>query len=175
MVRRNLFSSRKSVAVLSVAASTLGLTTAGLATGAERIDNSRPGGRVRVVTAKLWPASALAAGDRVQRVLDLKTAGRRPARLIVTADRASPLTDPKLGMRLKIERCPKAWRAKSRVVFTCQARTTVSLPDGPAVGVHKLRKLSANGNNHLRLILTLPPAAANALQGQSAALVYSFR
>jgi hypothetical protein len=174
MVQLNLFSSRKSVAVLSLAVAILGLITAGLATGAERIDNSRPGGRVRVVGAKLWPASALAAGDRIQRVLDLKTGGRRGARLTVTARRASPLTDPKLGMRLKIERCPKAWRAKGKV-FTCPARATVSLADGPAVGVHKLRKLSGKGKNHLRLTLAVPQAASNALQGQSAALVYSFR
>jgi hypothetical protein len=174
MAHRNLFSSQKSVAVLSLAGAILGLITAGLATGAERIDNSRPAGRVRVVGAKLWPASALAAGDRVQRVLDLKTGGRRGVRLIVTARQASPLTDPKLGMRLKIERCPKAWRAKGKV-FTCPARATVSLPDGPAVGVHKLRKLSGKGKNHLRLTLAVPQAASNALQGQSAALVYSFR
>jgi hypothetical protein len=174
MAHRNLFSSRTSVAVLSVAGAILGLITAGLATGAERIDNSRPPGRVRVVGAKLWPASALAAGDRVQRVLDLKTGGRRGARLIVTARQASPLTDPKLGMRLKIDRCPKAWRAKSKV-FTCPARATVSLTDGPAVGMHKLRKLTGKGKNHLRLTLAIPQAASNALQGQSAALVYSFR
>jgi hypothetical protein len=77
-------------------------------------------------------------------------------------------------MRLKIERCPRAWRAKSKV-FTCPARATVSLPDGPAVGIHKLRKLSGKGKNHLRLTLAIPQAASNALQGQSAALVYSFR
>jgi hypothetical protein len=174
MAHRNLLSSQKFVAVLSLAGAILGLITAGLATGAERIDNRRPSGRVRVVGAKLRPASALAAGDRVQRVLELKTGGRRGARLIVTARRASPLTDPKLGMRLKIERCPKAWRAKSKV-FTCPARATVSLPDGPAVGIHKLRKLSGKGKNHLRLTLAIPQAASNALQGQSAALVYSFR
>jgi hypothetical protein len=162
------------VAVLSVAGASLGLITAGLATGAERIDNSRPTGRVRVVGAKLWPANALAAGDRAQRVLDLKTGGRRAARLIVTARQASPLTDPKLGMRLKIERCPKAWHPKG-LVFTCPTRTTLSLPDGPAVGVHKLRKLGGKGKNHLRLTLAMPASAPNALQGRSAVLLYTFR
>jgi hypothetical protein len=174
MAHRNPFSSQKSVAVLSVAGAILGLITAGLATGAERIDTSRPAGRVRVVGAKLWPASALAAGDRVQRVLDLKTGGRRGARLIVTTRQASPLTDPKLGVRLKIDRCPKAWRGKGRV-YTCPAHATVSLREGPAVGAHKLRKLSGKGKNHLRLTLAIPQTAPNALQGQSAALRYSFR
>jgi hypothetical protein len=163
----------KSLATLGTAVGIICLSTfANLASGAQRIHTRRPTGRIVVVGAKLTPAVNLAAGDRAQRVVDLKAGGRARVTLKVSAG-ASPLVDPRLGVRLKLERCSKAWRARG-AAYKCSGRTKLVLADGPALGRHTLRKLARKGKNHLRLTLTLPASAPNALQGQSARLVYTF-
>ena len=149
------------------------MTFANLASGADRIDNRRPSGRIRVIGAKLAPTLELAAGDRAERVLELKTGGRSRVKLLVTAPNASPLVDPNLGVRLRIDRCSKTWKQQG-AVYSCPGRAIAVLTDGPAVGRHPLRKLAGKRKNHLRLTLTLPQSAPNALQGQNAQLVYKF-
>ena len=168
MLRRSHISWRSVAAAAGLACL---MTFANLASGAARIDNRRPAGRIRVV-GKLVPALGLAAGDRAQRVLELKSGGRSRATLVITAG-SSPLVDPQLGVRLKIERCTKKWRAQ-RAAYSCAGKTFVVLADGPALGRHTLRKLARRGKSHLRVTLTLPQSAPNALQGQSAQLVYKF-
>ena len=164
----------KSLAMLGTAAGIVCLSTfANLASGAERIHTRRPVGPIKVVGPKPAPALNLAAGDRVQRILGLKTSGRARVTLVVSAA-ASPLVDPHLGVRLKIERCSSTWREKG-AAYRCPGRTRLVLADGAALGRHTLRNLARRGRNHLRLTLTLPQSAPNTLQGQSARLVYSFR
>src|SRR5438067_13629415 len=75
---------------------------ASLASGAGGIDNERHFGHIKIVTAGLAPAVGLAAGDRDERFLDLKTGGRSHVKLVVSSRPASLLVDPTLGLRLRI-------------------------------------------------------------------------
>jgi hypothetical protein len=149
------------------------MTFANLASGAGRIDNRHHRGRVKIVAAKLAPAVGLAAGDHDMRIFELKTGGRSQVKLLVRAPRSSLLVDPRLGVRLEIERCSKKWR-QSRGVSSCRGRTTVVLADSPALGRHVVRKLARKGKNYLRVTLTLPQSAPNELQGLTAELLYTF-
>lgn len=147
------------------------LTFASLASGAARIDNSRAHGLIAISHARFRPALNLVAGDRVQRVFDLRVRHRSHATLVVRAATASTLTYVGVGVRIRIDRCSRPWRARGKT-FRCRGRTVTSLRNSPALGRHTLRKLSGRRRNHLRLTLTLPSSAPNALQGQTARLVY---
>jgi hypothetical protein len=144
---------------------------ANLASGADRIHTRRPHARVKLVHSKFTPALDLAAGDRAQRVFDLRVRRRTRAKLVVSSG-TSPLVGAG-GVRIRIDRCSKAWRGHG-ATFSCKGKTSVVLADSPVLGKHVLRRLSGRTANHLRLTLTLPQSAPNALQGQTAKLVYRF-
>ena len=150
------------------------MTFANLASGAGRIFAARPHGRIAVVGAKLAPARLVAAGDRIQRVLELRTGGRARVTLIAAAKAHSPLADTGVGLRLRVDACTKVWRRIRGGGYACRGKSTVAAAEAPALGRHVLRKLRKRGKNHLRLMLTLPQSAPNALQGQSVELVYKF-
>lgn len=161
------------LAAIGTAAAVVCLVTfANLASGAVRIETRRPAGRIAVVYAKLSPAKGLAAGDRAQRIVDLRIRRGSSATLTVSAA-ASPLTDPSVGVRLRIDRCSKAWRAKGER-YSCAGKVTPVSADSAALGKHAMRKLR-RGRNHLLLTVTLPRLAPNALEGQTARLIYTFR
>jgi hypothetical protein len=126
------------------------------------------------VLGRFTSAVGLAAGDRVQRTVEVKTGRRTRIHLVVAGRGASPLIDRTVGLRLSADRCSKAWR-RVGAAYTCRGKTLRVLADDPAVGRHALRKLAARGTNHLRLTLVLPQSAPNALQGQSALLTYRFK
>ena len=163
---------------IGATATTAGLVVlmifANLASGAGRIHSTRPRGKIAIVAGKLSPARLLAPGDRAQRVLELRTGGRARVTLLTAAKAPSPLADRSVGLRLRVEACTKIWR-RAGGGYTCRGKTTVVATDAPAVGRHVLRKLRKRGKNHLRLTLTLPQLAPNALQGRSVALTYKFR
>jgi hypothetical protein len=148
---------------------------ANLASGAGRIVSTRPRGKIAVVGTKLTSARSLAAGDRVQRVLEVRTGGRMRVTLLVTAKAASPLTDRSVGLRLRVDSCAMGWRRGAGGSYTCRGKTTVAAAEAPALGRHVLRKLRKRRKNHLRLTLTLPQSAPNALQGQIVELVYKLK
>jgi hypothetical protein len=174
MDRLNRARTTTSIPALATAAPLVCLIAfASLASGAARIETRRPAGRIVIVKARFAPASALAPGDRVQRVLELKTGGRARVAVTISTRKRSALLDPTLGLRVKIERCSKPWRAVGRA-YACHGKTTTAVPDGPALGRHRLRKLSRRGKNHLRVTLTLPESAPTPLEGQSARLAYRF-
>jgi hypothetical protein len=174
MARRERTWIAKSAPLLAAAAALVSLVTfASLASGAGRIESRRPAGRIAIAKAWFAPARALAAGDRVQRLLELKTGGRTRVTMNVAARKASALVDPRLGLRIKVERCSKAWRA-ARAGYSCRGKRTLVTRDGPALGRHPLRKLDRRRSNHLRVTLTLPASAPTALEGQTAQLVYRF-
>jgi hypothetical protein len=150
------------------------MASASLAGGAGRIDNRLHFGHIKIVTVRLAPAVGLAAGDRDERILDLKTGGRSRVKLVVSSWPASLLVDPTLGLRLRIERCAKKWRKRGHT-WSCHGRTSTVLSGAPALGRHVLRKLARRGQTHLRLTLTLPRSAPNSLQGLTAHLLYRFR
>jgi hypothetical protein len=165
---------RQTAAIAMTAGLTLLMIFANLASGAGRIHSTRPRGKIAIVASKLSSARTLAAGDRVQRVLELRTGGRARVTLLTAAKAPSPLIDRSVGLRLRVDACTKVWRAAAGG-YTCRGKTTVVAADAPAVGRHVLRKLRKWGKNHLRLTLALPQSAPSALQGQSVALVYRFR
>src|SRR5919202_6549744 len=102
---------------IATAATTLSLvllmTFANLASGAGRIHTARPRGKIAVVGAKLAPARLVAAGDRIQRVLELRTGGRGRVTLIAAAKAHSPLADTGVGLRLRVDACSTTWRSGS--------------------------------------------------------------
>jgi hypothetical protein len=151
------------------------LVFANLASGADRINSGRPRHKIAIVGSKLASAQTLAAGDRVERIFDLKTAGKARVTLFVAVKDASPLTDPRLGLRVRVDACAKAWKLAANRTYLCTAKAALTSPEAPALGRHVLKRLRKRGRNHLRLTLTLPSSAPNALEGQSAKLSYRFR
>jgi hypothetical protein len=152
------------------------LVFANLASGADRIDSGKPRHKIAILASKLASAQTLAAGDRVERIFDLKTAGKARVTLFVAVKQATPLTDPKLGLRVRLDACIRAWRLTAdRKRYRCKGKAALVSSEAPALGRHLLEKLRKRGRNHLRLTLTLPSSAPNALEGQSAQLIYRFR
>jgi hypothetical protein len=173
MVRLRL--NGRSVTLLATAAGVVCLSTfANLASA--RIDTRGPHGRIAILHARFAPAVDLAAGDGAQRTFDLRTGGRTHVTLRVSASArsaqiGSPLVDPQLGLRLAVDRCSTLWK-KRGAAYKCRGKKHSVLVVGPAVGRHALRRLARRTVNHLRLTVTLPQGAPNALQGQSLRLVY---
>jgi spore coat-associated protein N len=100
----------------------------------------------------------------------------RVVALAVKAQRASLLTDRKQGLRLSLVRCSRGWKGTLRAhSYTCLGRRTRLLTRRPALGRRRLGLLLRRGQKaYLRLTLTLPTQAGNALQGQTSTLVYRF-
>jgi hypothetical protein len=138
--------------------------------------DERPALTLRVHTVRT--AGGLAAGDTIQRRLDLRY-GRRGhfARVILVtrARRRSRLdADTVDGLQLSIDRCSVAWTRRSGGPFQCAGRRWRVLGNAPALGRRRLRRLSLDPGrvDHLRLKLVLPPSAGNGFQHQTSKLVY---
>jgi hypothetical protein len=90
-------------------------------------------------------------------------------------------SDATFGLQMVVDRCSAAWtESGSSPAFTygCSGSTTTIISSRAvvqsALTMAGLSALSAGGADHLRLTLTLPPAAPNTLQGLSSTLTYSF-
>jgi hypothetical protein len=137
-------------------------------------------GGPRLVASPSHLASALrlAPGDRVERLVSLRKRGRGRFASISFVARtrgASLLASDRNGLRVELRSCPASWvRRVGRLV--CAAKTKVVLAARPVGSRTRLTRLRLRGNRpvHLKLVLSLPAAAGNALQGQSASLTYAF-
>ncbi len=134
--------------------------------------------RLSIAHRALSPVKALAPGDRAQRKLDLHYRGS--GRFGVVVLRIKGLNQSLLGssgLRLRIERCSRAW-AKSGRAYSCHGRRWVVLKRVSVTGRQPfmLRRLTARAGrtDHLRLTLSLPLRAGNVLQRQSSRIVYAF-
>ena len=107
--------------------------------------------------------------------------GKKRIRRCRTALRPAPsplVTDPD-GLRVTVESCPRPWRAIAgpAPTYTCPKRPRVLVAQSrvPARKVMKgIGKVKPGGKLYLRMTITLPAAAGNALQGRSTVLVPTY-
>jgi hypothetical protein len=107
--------------------------------------------------------------------------GKKRIRRCRTALRPAPsllVTDPD-GLRVTVDACPRPWRliAGAAPTYTCAKlpRVLVAQARVPVRKVMKrLGKVKPGGKLYLRMTITLPASAGNALQGQSTVLVPTY-
>jgi hypothetical protein len=136
--------------------------------------------KLSVTPRALARVGALAPGDRAERTLELRYrgTGRFTAVVLELRSRNHSLlnSNKSNGLRLSVDRCSKRWTRKGRTkAFACRGRhwsvvKTVRIRGGQRL---RLRHLSGR-TEHLRLTVSLPRAAGNALQGRIARMVYRF-
>jgi hypothetical protein len=170
---------RPAAAPLAIAAAVLALGTAAAPAGSLR--TVRPAPKLVVTPARLAPAQAIAPGDRVERLVELRRRGRgrlAAAFFHARARKSSALdSDRQHGLRVAIDRCSKRWSRRG-TGYVCRGKRVSILAQRPFAGRTKLKlkrlALGAEQPSHLRLVLTLPADAGNALQGRSTEARYSF-
>ena len=129
-------------------------------------------------------ASNIAAGDTIQRSVDLINQGSlnlASVTLTTTATTSSLLnTDTSNGLQMAIDKCSAAWTEAGTApayTYTCSGTTTTVLASVPVIGANlalsNLSALTAGATDHLRVTLTLPSTAGNSLQNQSSVIQYS--
>lgn len=198
MTSRTSFSavSRKlmlSIGAVGAAAAVAGLGTYATFTSSTSASQSVSSGTVTIAlgatgasTNRLTVgASAIAAGDTIQRSVDLinqGTLGLASVTLTTNATVSSLLnTDTTNGLQMAIDKCSVAWTEAGTppaYTYTCSGTTTSVLASAPVIGsnltLNNLSALTAGATDHLRVTLTLPGAAGNTLQNQSSTIQYTF-
>jgi hypothetical protein len=128
-------------------------------------------------------ASNLAAGDTIQRAVDVKNTGSitlASVTLTTTATTSSLLdTDATNGLQMVIDKCSVAWTETGGppYTYTCSGTTSSVITTRAVIGstlALSSLTLTANTDNYLRVTLTLPSAAPNTLQNQSSVIQYAF-
>lgn len=176
MILRRALSAAPLIAVVA-AALAVGTAAAPDRAGSVGSRSARP--RLVVTPARLARASRVAAGDRVERLVELRTRGRGGfgAVYFVARARARSRLDRNRedGLRIALLSCPGPWQPHGRS-FTCRGGARVVLSRRPLVGRSRLRGLRfVTGRAlHLELRVSLPARAGNALQRQASTVDYSF-
>jgi spore coat-associated protein N len=128
-------------------------------------------------------ASGLAAGDTVQRAVDLKNTGSISiiAPTLTTNATASSLldTDAVNGLQMVINKCSVAWTESGgpAYTYTCGGTTSSVLASVPVIGSNLALSnitTTANTDNFLVVTLTEPSGAGNTLQNQSSTIQFTF-
>jgi predicted ribosomally synthesized peptide with SipW-like signal peptide len=127
-------------------------------------------------------ASAIAAGDTMQRAIDLNYAGSvsfGSVTLTTNASASSALdTDTTDGLQVAIDKCSVAWTESGPPYsYTCGGSTSTVLASQPIIGSNLALSnltLTAGTTDHLRVTVTLPSTAGNALQNLSSTIAYTF-
>jgi len=181
-----------SVAAIGAAAAIAGLGTYATFTSSTSASQAVASGTVTVAlgatgasTNRLTVgASNIAAGDTIQRSVDLINQGSlnlASVTLTTTAATSSLLnTDTSNGLQMAIDKCSAAWTEAGTApayTYTCSGTTTTVLASVPVIGANlalsNLSALTAGATDHLRVTLTLPSTAGNSLQNQSSVIQYS--
>lgn len=179
-----------SFAVVGTAASIAGLGTFATFTSSTTASGTAATGSVTVslpaagVSNRLTVgASAMAAGDTLQRAFVLNDTGTINLASITLTTTASPSslldTDAVNGLQMVIDRCSVAWtEAGPPYTYTCAGTTTNIVASraviGSAIALPGLSALTAGSSDNLRLTLTLPSGAGNTFQSLSSTITYSF-
>ena len=182
-----------SFAVLGAAASIAGLGTFATFTSSTSASQSIQSGTVSITLGATGPANRLTvgatnlvAGDTIQRAVDLVNNGTISADTLsqiqlTTAAAPSSLldTDATNGLQMVIDKCSVAWtEAGPPYTYSCGGTTSSVLATRSVIGANlalaNLSSLTTGSTDHLRVTLTLPSAAPNALQGQSSSISYNF-
>ena len=130
-------------------------------------------------------ASTVAAGDTMQRSVDLSNTGTIDLSGVTLTTTASPSslldTDATDGLQMVIDRCSVAWTeagSSPAFTYTCGGSTTTVLASRAVIGstlaLSSLAALTAGSSDRLRVTLTLPSAAGNTFQGLSSTVSYAF-
>jgi hypothetical protein len=138
-----------------------------------------PGNRLTV------DATGMVPGDRMERVVDLTNSGSMDlsgVTLTTTASLSSALdTDATQGLQVAIDRCSVPWTEAGTApgyVYGCSGTASSVLPSQPVItsgaALANLAATTAGNTDHLRVVLTFPPAAGDSMQGLTSHLVLTF-
>jgi predicted ribosomally synthesized peptide with SipW-like signal peptide len=174
-----------SIAALGAAASIAGLGTFATFTSSTSASNTIASGTLSLTApfSRLGTgASPIAAGDTIQRAIDLSYSGSisfGSATLTTNATSSSSLdTDATNGLQIAIDRCSQAWTESGPpYTYTCGGSTSTVLASGALIGSSLALSnltLTAGSTDHLRVTVTFPSVAGNALQNQSSTISYTF-
>jgi hypothetical protein len=135
--------------------------------------------RLTIVHRALAPVARLAPGDSAQRTVELRYRGRGRFGAVVLRLKGLNHSPLGAGLRLKLERCSKAWTKKPGArTFVCRGKRRLVLATSPVsrTQAFPLKHLSARAGHtdHLRLTLALPLWSGNELQHRLGRLIYTF-
>jgi len=187
-MRRNRFPARKlllSIAVLGSAASIAGLGTFATFTSSTSASHTIASGTLSLtapVSRLGTGASPIAAGDTMQRAIDLSYSGTisfGSATLTTSATSSSLLdTDATNGLQIAIDKCSQAWTESGPpYTYTCGGSTSTVLASRALIGSNIALTnltLTAGSTDHLRVTLTFPSGADNSFQNKSSTVSYTF-
>jgi spore coat-associated protein N len=176
-----------SAAVLCAAAAIAGLGTyATFTSSTPPVSQTVASGTLSLTTGPVnrlgTGASPIAAGDSLQRAIDLNYAGSIAFGSVTLTTSASPSsaldTDTTDGLKIAIDRCSAAWTESGPpYTYTCSGSTSTVLATQPLIGTDVALSnltLSAGATDHLRVTVTLPSSAGNSLQNKSSTISYVF-
>jgi spore coat-associated protein N len=180
-----------SIAVLGAAASIAGLGTYATFASTTSQSHTISSGTVTIELGATGAstnrlnigATAVAAGDTIQRSVDLINSGSIDLASITLTTTASPSSlldmDATNGLQMVIDKCSQPWtEAGPPYTYTCGGTISLVVASRPVIGGNlALSNMSAFTNgvtDHLRVTLTLPSAAPNSFQNQSSTISYAF-
>ena len=173
-------------AVLGAAAAIAGLGTFATFTSSTSTSHTIASGTLSLTSGPVnrlgTGASLIAAGDSMQRAIDLNYAGSvdmGSATLTTSASPSSTLdTDTTDGLQLAIDKCSVAWTESGPpYTYTCGGSVSPVLASRPLIGSNVALSnltLTAGTTDHLRVTVTLPSTAGNAFQNLSSTVGYTF-
>jgi predicted ribosomally synthesized peptide with SipW-like signal peptide len=179
-----------SIALFAVAALVVGVGAYALFTDTQSVSQSIGSGTVTLAPISVNQtnnrlsvgATNIAAGDTIERSVDLKNVGTitlANVTLTTSATTSSLLdTDTTNGLQMVVDRCSVAWtESAAPYTYTCSGTTTSVVATRPVVGSGLALSnltLTTNADNYLRVKLTLPSGAGNTLQNQTSVINYAF-
>jgi hypothetical protein len=181
-----------SVALVTTAAAVVGVGTFAVFTNTASVSQATSSGTIALNPVNTngannrlsIGATNIAAGDTIQRAVDVKNTGNLALASVTLTTTALPSslldTDTTNGLQMLLDRCSVAWTesgAGPPYTYTCGATTTTVLASTPVIGTNRALSnlaLTAGTDNFVRVTLTLPSAAPNTLQGQSSTISYAF-
>ena len=130
-------------------------------------------------------STLVAAGDTIQRAIDLKLAGTLDLSGVTLASSAPTTssaldTDTANGLQLTVQECTDPWTeagSTSARTYTCGGTTTTARAAGPVIQSATALNLSsvAPGDKHLMFKWTLPTGATQATHGGKTSVInYDF-
>jgi spore coat-associated protein N len=174
------------IAVLGAAAAIAGLGTFATFTSSTSTSHTIASGTLSLTSGPVnrlgTGASLIAAGDSLQRAIDLNYAGSVDMGSVTLTTSASPSsaldTDTTDGLHLAIDKCSVAWTESGPpYTYTCGGSVSTVLASKPLIDSNVALSnltLTAGTTDHLRVTVTLPSTAGNAFQNLSSTVGYTF-
>jgi hypothetical protein len=175
-----------SLSLVAVVVGSFGLMAAAWARGDRQISQARATLRLQHAKGLRLSVRGLAAGDVVQRTVDVRNVGAlRSGRMTLQlrlrrkVRRSLLVTDRVQGLRVRVDRCSARWRydRPTRTYVCKRHRVTVLMPRpvlGGALRLRKMPRLRPHSVVYLRLTVGLPVTAGNTVEGLRTTLVYRF-